>query len=280
MAYDITIPDETTPYLFIQGDFSREEKFEEILKANKIDTIYHLISTTVPCEGTVHVIQEIEDNVIPTVRLLEAMKLVGVKRIIFSSSGGTVYGESKAKGRPNLYTDSVFPICSYGIQKVSIEYYLNLYNYMHRMMCFSVRISNPYGYMPQKNRTQGVIPILLTRLLLDSSITLYGETIRDYIHISDVIEALLRIGYYESNQRTFNIGSGIPTNLHKLIPLMEEAAGKKFSNVLKQNIRKCDVYECILDISETVRELNWEPRISLNDGIRITLGELKRSLIK
>jgi UDP-glucose 4-epimerase len=273
VGYDRVIPDYHASYPFIQANFAHDEKFEDILLSYQIDTVYHLISSTIPCTGTNHIPQEIEENILPTVRLLEAMKNTGAKRIIFSSSGGTVYGESK--GKPHLCTDPVMPICSYGIQKIAIEQYLRLYDHLYDMECLIARISNPYGILPLQNRSQGIIPIFLSKLLSKQPIILYGETIRDYIHISDAVEALINLGRYEKEKRIFNIGTGVSTSLHELLQMLETAAKCKFIEIIKQDIRGCDVYENTLDISDTVRELNWHPKILLEDGIKLTLKEMK-----
>jgi UDP-glucose 4-epimerase len=272
VGYDRIMPDIHISYPFIKADFTQDENFEKILSSFQIDTVYHLISSTIPCSGTKQIVREIEENIVPTIKLLEAMKNTGTKRIIFSSSGGTVYGESN--GKPHLTTEHLLPICSYGIQKVVIEQYMNLYNHLYNMKCFITRISNPYGILALQNRTQGVIPIFLSKLILKQPIILYGETFRDYIHISDVVEALINIGQYEKEKRIFNIGTGISTSLHHLVQLLETVANCKFIEIIDKDIRDCDVYENSLDISDTINELNWRPKIELEEGIRLILNDI------
>jgi len=274
VGYDRMLPNNHVTYPFIQGDFSVEEKFEELLSSFQIDTIYHLISSTVPCVGTTHAALEIEENVMPTVKLLEAMKNAGTKRIVFSSSGGTVYGE--LRGYPHKTTDPVKPICSYGLQKVIIEQYLDLYGQLYDMRCIVARISNPYGVLSLQNRKQGVIPILLSKLFLRESITIYGETVRDYIHISDVVESLTLLGKYEKEKRIFNIATGTSTSLQALLQMLEAIAECKFVEIVRQDIRDCDVWENALDISDTIRELNWCPKVALEEGIKHTFFEMKK----
>jgi len=278
IGYDRIVPDYHISYPFIQGDFEHDKKIEEMLVSFQIDTVYHLISSTVPCAETKQAVREIEENIVPTVKLLEIMKNVGTKRIVFSSSGGTIYGESK--GKPHLCTDPVMPICSYGVQKAVIEKYLRLYDLLYDMTCMVARISNPYGILPLQNRSQGIIPIFLSKLLSKHPIVLYGKTIRDYIHISDVIDALILLGQYKKEKRIFNIGTGVSTSLYELLSMLEKAANCKFKEIIKQDIRNCDVYENTLDISDTVRELNWHPKIMLEEGIKLTLNEMKENDVK
>jgi len=278
IGYDKTIPEIKTANSFIKGNFFTEIDFEKILTSYQIDTVYHLISSTVPCEGTENIIKEISENIIPTIRLLEAIKNTGTEKIIFTSSGGTVYGESS--GLPHLVTDTIKPICSYGVHKVVIEHYLNLYNHLYNINCFIARISNPYGVLELNNRTQGLIPIFINKLIHKEPITIFGESIRDYIHINDVIDALILIAQIDSKKRLFNIGTGISTSLIEIIEIIETITNRKFTKIIKKNIRSCDVHENILDISETIKELNWNSKITLKEGIKLTIEEMENIVSK
>lgn len=260
------------PYQHICGDFSRETRFEEILRDYQISIIYHLISTTTPKVGTDHAEREIQENLLPTIRLLEAATTCGIERIIFPSSGGTVYGEYS--GRPHREVDSLLPTCSYGIQKMTIEAYLQLYARLRGLDSIIARIGNPYGCCTQKYRTQGVIPAFIRALMKDNEITLFGNTIRDYVFIEDVTDALIRMMEYSGSERIFNIASGHGTHLCEVVKIIETVAGKEFHNVKMEDMRSCDVAENILDISRAERELGWIPHISLQQGIQRTYQQM------
>lgn len=275
-GYDCSNQTENAPYSFIQGDFRHEQRFSRILTEGQFDVVYHLISTTVPVPGTSNILREAEENIMPTLRLLDAMKSVGGE-LIFASSGGTVYGEFR--GRHHQCGDPLAPICSYGVQKASIEQFMQLYNQTGEVRCKICRISNPYGVMPQQGRTQGIIPILLRSLLDGAPITLYGETVRDYIYITDVIDALIAVGAYVGSERVFNVGTGIGTGLHALIKLLEERCGRSFPTIQEEETRTCDVAENVLDISETTRLLDWAPSVPLKNGIDRTLNALYGKMI-
>ena len=258
--------------IFVRGDFAAEKHMAEILTAYEIDTVYHLISTTVPAPGTSCAMKEMEENVIPTIRLLDAMVQTGTRRIVFASSGGTIYGESV--GYPHIANDPLDPVCSYGIQKATIEHFLKLYHREHGITCRIARIANPYGVTPQSQRTQGIIPILMKEMLKKKPITLFGETVRDYIYIDDVADALVKLGDYPGEESIFLIGSGIGTSLTQLVEMIEACTGERFCEIQKRPIRSCDVQESILNVGRTKRLLNWEPKISLQEGIRITWDEI------
>lgn len=254
------------------GDFSSETRFEQILTEFKVDIVFHLISTTVPQEKTEHIEKEIVENILPTVRLLEAMSKSCTKSIVFTSSGGTVYGELSDQAKIFSKTD---PICSYGIQKLTIEKYLALYHRMHSIDYRIARIANPYGITKQ-NRVQGIIPVLIRNILSGRDITLFGDTIRDYIHIQDVTNGLKRLCCYSGSQRVFNLGSGQGTSLSQLIEMIENITNKRFSLIRKCPLRSCDVQKNVLDISLTKKELNWKPEIPLEVGIERLVHQLER----
>jgi len=252
-------------YCHIAGDYCSETNFVSILNEYHISKVYHLISTTTPQDGTKHVEIEIQQNVLPTIRLLEACAECNVERVIFPSSGGTVYGEGI--GRPHLENERLRPICSYGVQKQTIESYLSIYHHMHNLRGLVARIANPYGPGVQAGRTQGVIPIMIRKLFQNEPIELYGESIRDYIYIDDVIDALIALLDYDGDESVFNIASGEGIGLSDLVNIIEETLGKRFSSVVKKEIRLCDVQNNCLDISMAEKELNWKPKVSLKDGI-------------
>lgn len=258
-------------YTHLCGNFKEEQNFSGILRDYKIDTIYHLISTSVPNESTDKVIDEIMGNIVPTVRLLESMVECNVKNIVFASSGGTVYGEGNK--RAHHEREILEPICSYGVQKASIEMYLNLYRHIHGINCIIARIANPYGILKEQGRTQGIIPIFLNRLYTKEPIALYGDTIRDYIYIDDVISALIKLYDYKGSKNVFNIGSGIPIDLNDLVELLETMTKKKFIGIDKKAIRACDVRHNVLDIKLTKKELEWKPVVSLEQGISQIIRE-------
>ncbi|MDN0033678.1 NAD-dependent epimerase/dehydratase family protein [Oscillibacter valericigenes] len=263
-----SVQPESEQYHYIYGDFLREQNFEQILRTHQITDVYHLISTTTPKIGTAHAERELQENLLPTIRLLEAAVACGIKRIIFPSSGGTVYGEYR--GRPHREEDALLPTCSYGVQKMTVEAYLRLYAQLHGLDAIIARIGNPYGCCMQEFRAQGVIPVLIRALKKGRKITLYGDTVRDYVFIGDVTDALVRLLDYTGNQRIFNIASGQGTRLYEVVKLVEAAAGKTFPTVEMEEIRSCDVAESILDISRAEQELGWAPQVSLPWGIELT----------
>lgn len=267
VAYDLQIDqtlDNHKNITCIAGDFVTTVDFSFLLE--RVDVVYHLIGTTLPRAGTGHIIPELEDNLIPTLRVLEAMKKESVKRLIFASSGGTIYGENEQKCQTG---DMLHPKCSYGVLKRVVEDYLDFYNTYADLSCISARLANPYGTGQDVNRLQGVIPIFVRALLNGDPITIFGDgdVKRDYIFLDDMTTALVKLAEYSGTEKIFNIGSGIGYSLNEIIKKIELISGSKFKNIQYKPKRDFDVATNVLDTEITQKELGWSCTTSLDAGI-------------
>lgn len=141
----------------VTGNFGVDYDFRGLLENQEI--VYHLVSTTVPSTSNLNLVGEIQDNVIPTIKLLEACVEQGGKKIVFLSSGGTVYGEGKDV--PLKEDDEQMPICSYGIQKLTIERYIHLYFHLYGLDYRIVRLANPFGPFQNPRGKVGAVTTFL-----------------------------------------------------------------------------------------------------------------------
>lgn len=256
----------------IVGDFSNEKCWDKILEG--IDVVYHLVSTTVPSSSNKDIPFDIMSNVIGSVNLLDAVsRNKNIKKIIFISSGGTIYGEGY--NNPIKEEDQTNPICSYGIHKLTIEKYLNYFNKAFGLNYNVIRLGNPFGIRKDTNNGQGVIPIFINKVLNNDKISIWGndQIIRDYIFIDDVIEALMKVMYYNGEESVFNLGTGMGYSLNEIIENIESALDKK-ANVEVIESRGYDVDYNVLCIDKIMKELDWKPKVSLVDGIRLICENL------
>lgn len=278
IAFDRKIPKELTAFdgiiKCVEGDFVEMKDFSVLLEG--VDIVIHLISTTIPQEETANIDVEIMQNVVPTVRLLEGMVKADVPEFVFSSSGGTIYGETG--NHVNEIGDGLNPICGYGVQKKVIESYLEFYGLRYGINYKIMRISNPYGIGQDPVKPQGVIPIFVYRLLHDMPITIYGDgnSERDYIYVPDLIEAFKKMLEYNGDTHIFNIGSGNAHTLNEIIDIIEHKVGKHFVRIDYQKKRKCDVSKNLLRVDETWRELNWKAEMGLEQGIETIIDYYTR----
>src|SRR3972149_10968356 len=191
---------------WVEGDFTNETHLKEIVKG--VDIIIHSIGTTHPRTSNENPVYDISSNLISTLHLLDAAKDEGVKKVIFFSSGGTVYGIPKTIPIPEDHPTE--PLCSYGIQKLAIEKYLRLYHYLYGLDYAIMRIYNPYGERQRPHALQGAVAVFMNKALIGEGIEIWGDgsVTRDYLHISDVARAVSILSDYHGEYKLFNIGGG------------------------------------------------------------------------
>lgn len=252
---------------YVYGEFTDNSLLNSALQ--DIEIVYQLISTTVPSTSNKNPTEDVESNVISTIKLLENCVSASVKKIIFPSSGGTIYGSTQ--NLPIREDASTNPICSYGITKLAVEKYLYLFNHLYGLDYSILRISNPYGPRQNPMTNVGAITVFLNHILNKRAIQIWGdgEIVRDYVYISDVVQALYYAQTSNSNQKLFNIGSGQGISLNQLISKIRQTLNKDFEVKYIEG-RKVDIPVNILDINIAKRILNWQPTIELEVGIQKT----------
>lgn len=246
------------------GDFHDVQSLASAVKG--CDHVYHLIATSVPANSNRNMVLDADRNLIGTLRLLEICVRERVKQIIFSSSGGTVYGRAETLPIPECHNTE--PRCSYGVVKLAIEKYLELFRTQHGLDYTVLRIANCYGPRLPMSGEQGVVGAFLERLWRGEPVTLWGDgsITRDYVYVTDVALALRAALGQQSHFRVFNIGTGIGTSLLKLIEIMERATDRRFC-ILKQEARDVDVPVNTLDASRARKYLPWEATTALEQGL-------------
>lgn len=251
--------------------FDENMEFDQILQGQ--DIVYHLVSTTVPGTSNLQIPQELSSNVVATAKMLEACVRCGVKKVVFLSSGGTVYGrEMKCPLHENTPT---YPINSYGVQKITIEKLLYLYNYLYGLDYRVVRLANPYGPYQNPNGILGAATTFTYKALKKEEIIVYGDgsVVRDYIYIDDVIRAMANIVEKDSKYKIFNLGSGYGTSIQQLIKVIGSTLGVDLK-IKYLPERKVDVPVNYLDISRYENTFGKLNPISLEEGIRKTASFL------
>jgi len=238
------------------------------------DRLFHLASTTVPKSSIDNPIFDVETNLISTINMLNIARDNGVKKVVFASSGGTIYGIPREI--PINEAHPTNPISSYGIIKLAIEKYLGLFWALYGLDYCILRISNAFGERQPVTGTQGIIPTIIERALNHDEIHIWGDgnVIRDYIHVSDIIESIVRGSEHSGDQRVFNIGSGVGHSVNDILTTIEAILGEPLK-VNYEHGRPFDVPVNILDISLAKQVLRWEPKTNLREGIRKMLNTLK-----
>lgn len=256
----------------ITGDFLNDSDISYALK--DIELVVHLISTTLPKTSNDNPVYDVESNIVGTLKLLNLSRQLGVKKIVFLSSGGAVYGPSATC--PISETNVTDPVCSYGITKLTIEKYLHLFHCLHDLDYVVLRAANPFGERQNPSSGQGAVAAFLWKLLQEEPISIWGDgaVARDYFYISDLVSAILAAIERETSSKIYNIGSGVPRTLNELLSIMQMVTGRA-PIIQYSSARKLDVPINFLDISRARKELLWQPQVSIEEGMTRTWAWLK-----
>lgn len=238
-----------------------------------VDLVYHLASTTVPGTSNRDPCFDVGSNLVGSLRLFHAMIGAGVRRIVFFSSGGTVYGNPARV--PVDEQQPLQPISSYGVVKVAIENYLGMYRQLGQLDPLILRPSNPYGPRQSLHGAQGAVAAFLGRALRDEGVSIWGDgnVVRDYIHIDDLTEFAVRAGI-SGKTGVFNAGSGTGHSLNELLGHVRRITGRSLP-VEYMPGRAFDVDRIVLDIESARQAFGWSPRVSLGDGLDATWRALQ-----
>lgn len=256
---------------WFEGDFINPKDLSAAMES--CDIVIHLIAMTLPNSSNRNPIYDLEANAISTLHLLEIAQRHRIKKIIFVSSGGTIYGIPQAI--PLKETHPTEPTCAYGISKLAIEKYLALYQQMHGLDFCVLRLANPFGPRQRTSTAQGAVTVFLEKALRGEMIEIWGDgsVTRDYFYVSDAVTALVKTISYEGEVRIFNIGSGVGKSLNDILAVMGEMGLRTQCRYLPA--RKFDVPVNVLDNSLAREHLNWKPEVPFDEGLARTLEWLR-----
>lgn len=253
----------------IEGSFGDRSVLHKALPG--VDTLLHLASTTTPAMAYGRSAFDVETNLIGTLHLLEEALAHGISRVIFPSSGGTVYGQ--VVKTPITEKHPTRPLSSHGIIKLAIENYIQMLSHEKGLKYTILRIANPYGPRQRPDAVQGAIAVFAGKILTRQPIELWGDgrVVRDFIYIDDLIQAIMStVSSNNSINKIINIGSGIGVSIKDLVSLIEESIG--ISAIISYKpTRKFDVPVNILSIKKAKSNLTWLPKISLKEGLERTI---------
>jgi UDP-glucose 4-epimerase len=253
---------------WFQGDFGDAASLAKAIET--FDVIYHLVNGSTPLSANLDMAGDVQRNILSSLGLFEICRKLGVSRVVFVSSGGTIYG--CAQQIPTPETAPTDPITAYGINNLAIEKYLALYQHLHQIDYRILRISNPFGPFQTSIKNQGVIASMITRTLRNEAIEIWGDgsVVRDFIFVDDVVDALVAAARDRSSTRIFNIGSGEGHSLRQVLASVEALLDKTL-NIQWKPGRPLDVPISVLAIDRAREILGWTPKTSFKDGLNKTI---------
>lgn len=243
-----------------------------------VDVVHHCAWSTIPESANLDPRADLTINLGITLGLLDSLKRRGRGRIVFCSSGGTVYGPLRST--PVSEDHPLDPITAYGVSKLAAEKYLQLYRRLHGIDARVARIANPYGAGQNPRRPQGLIGTVVHRALARQTIEIWGDgtLIRDFIHISDVAAGLVRLADADDlpsdTMPIFNFGSGSGSSVNEIVAHVG-ATDVPPLDVRRGPGRAFDVPASVLDIRKAGEQLEWRPQIALQHGIVQMVADLK-----
>tara|TARA_A100001015_G_C15020806_1_gene727886 strand:+ start:504 stop:1433 length:930 start_codon:yes stop_codon:yes gene_type:complete len=249
--------------VYLNDDIEKIEKYSNIIK--DVSNVIHLASSSFPGKINANPILDINNEVEKNLNFYNFLSSKGIKNIIFPSSGGTVYGEMKAK--LNSVDCIPNPISYYGAHKLLQENYLRIFEKEKKLSPIILRISNPYGLNQSNYKKQGIIGTAIKSIIKNNEVEIWGNgsIVRDYIHIDDVSNLIVNC-LKKRKPGTFNVGSGKGYTINQILKIIKKIHGPFKIKYIEG--KTYDVQKSILDISKTVNHFNWQPKISIHEGIK------------
>lgn len=245
------------------GDFNDRMAVAEAVAG--VDSVFHLVSTTFPGTANLDPKTDVRDNLIGTLQLIETMLGLDIPRLMFLSSGGTVYGIPEQVPIPE--THPLRPINSYGIVKVAIEQYLEMYRRTRKLSPLIIRASNPFGSRQGHTGIQGVVSTFLNQIAAGEPIEIWGDgtVVRDFLDVRDLAQLCVIAGTSE-REGVYNAGSGTGTSLIELLETIRRTTGREVAPRFRPG-RPIDVPVSILDCSAAAQDFGWRTAIPLDQAI-------------
>lgn len=256
-------------------EYIADSILDDNLNLSDIDVVIHHAAQINVRTSVDKPIYDGDVNILGTINILEKMRKYDVKKIIFASSGGAVYGEPQYL--PVDEKHPINPMSPYGLSKFCGEEYIKLYSRLYGIKYAILRYSNVYGERQDPRGEAGVISIFIDKILNNERPTIFGDgtQTRDFVYVGDVCDANLMALKWKNNE-TVNIGTSNETSVNKLFNIIAKELNFKETPIYDKP-REGEVYRISLNI-DRAKELGWEPKVSLEEGIKRTINWAKSNL--
>ncbi len=249
------------------GSFSDLPALQEAVEG--CDILIHLAHSTIPLSSLTHPEQEVLDSVSAFVNMINCFKKRYIRKIVFFSSGGAVYGNAPVI--PTHEEVMANPISPYGVAKLTMEKYLCMFSYLYGLEFIIVRPSNPFGPRQNFHGRQGAIPIFMHQVMNRKPIHIWGDgsAVKDYFYITDLARGVVSLIKKGFDNSVYNIGSGRGVSTNELLAGIEKVCGIK-PQVEYVETHACDVQRMVLSTDKIRARTGWAPEVPLEKGIELT----------
>ena len=243
----------------------------ELVAGHRPDVVFHLAAQADVRLSVDAPVSAARTNVIGLLRVLDGALVGGARKVVFASSGGTIYGEADPALLPFDEDTPQRPLSPYGVAKLAGGLYLDVYGVVHGLAGTTLALANVYGPRQDPNGEAGVVAIFAGRLLSGRPCTVFGtgEQIRDFVFVDDVVDALLAAAERADGQ-LLNIGTGVGTSVNDLYRTMAAIVGGS-DDPERGSARPGELDRSVLDATRAAGELGWRPVTDLDDGLLATL---------
>lgn len=259
--------------MFYNCDIRDSKKLGAALAKEKVDVISHHAAQIDVRKSVADPVYDANINIIGTLNLLENAVKTKVKKVIFASSGGTIYGECGKN--PPAETAKGQPLSPYGITKYSVEFYLNYYCAIHGLKFTALRYGNVYGPRQDPHGEAGVVAIFAGRMLADEDLSIFGDgkQMRDYVYVKDVAKANV-LALTKGHNEIINIGTQQAVSVNTLFRRMANICEYEKNPVYKP-ARPGELFRSFLKNQKARKILNWSPSLSFEEGLKQTIDYFK-----
>jgi UDP-glucose 4-epimerase len=244
-------------------------RLERVFRNERPNVVMHLAAQMDVRKSVEDPVFDAQVNVLGMLNVLQHSVKYGARKVIFSSSGGAIYGEQEVFPAPETHITQ--PLSPYGLSKLCGEQYLSYYQRVGGIQAVSLRYANVYGPRQDPYGEAGVVAIFIQKLLNNEQAIINGNgrQTRDFVFVDDVVEANLAVMGQET-QGTYNVGTGIETSINDLFRILVERVGSKCKE-LHGPAKKGEQARSVIDPTKLRLELSWEPRVELSEGLKRTV---------
>jgi len=250
------------------------KKIEAIFKKEKFDVVIHHAAQLDVRKSVADPSFDADVNIKGTINILESCKRTKVKKIIFASSGGTIYGECSSKAPDEKAFAN--PLSPYGVAKLSVEHYIKCYSALYGLKYTVLRYANVYGPRQDPFGEAGVVAIFIGKMLNNQHVFIFGDgkQLRDYVYVKDVVDANLK-ALIKGDNEIINIGTHKTFSVNQLAKELAQITNYKNKPIYKPK-RSGELLKSFLNITKAKKVLNWQPKTNITTGLKNTVEFFKK----
>jgi UDP-glucose 4-epimerase len=251
-------------------------RLERVFRNERPNVVMHLAAQMDVRKSVEDPMFDAQVNVLGTLNVLQQAVKHGVRKVIFSSSGGAIYGEQEIYPAPEIHVTK--PLSPYGLSKLCGEQYLSYYQRVSGLQAVSLRYANVYGPRQDPEGEAGVVAIFIQKMLNNEQAVINGNgrQTRDFVFVDDVVEANLAM-MGQDTQGTYNVGTGVETSINDLFRILVQHTGST-SKEIHGPAKRGEQARSVIDNTKLRHEVSWEPRADLSDGLKKTVEYFRERL--